>query len=121
VGGGVRRSNQPPLWALFGAGGMLSALLGWMLVFLTGLAAPLGILPGDHLGYEAVLAFARNPAGKAFLFLAVSLFLWHGAHRIFHSLHDLGVRASLPAQLACYGVALAGTLSAAGLLFVIGF
>ncbi|HSJ97349.1 MAG TPA: fumarate reductase subunit FrdD [Myxococcota bacterium] len=117
----MRRSNQPPLWALFGAGGMLSALVGWMLVFLTGLAAPLGILPGDHLDYASALAFARSPAGKAFLFLAVALFLWHGAHRIFHSVHDLGLRASLPAQLACYGVALAGTLSAAVRLFMIGF
>ena len=33
------RSNQPVFWLLFGAGGMLSALFGVGLVFVTGIAA----------------------------------------------------------------------------------
>ena len=36
------RSNAPIFWLLFGAGGMLSALLGAALVGITGLAGPLG-------------------------------------------------------------------------------
>jgi fumarate reductase subunit D len=39
----LKRSNAPIFWALFGAGGMLSALLGPMLVFITGIAVPLGV------------------------------------------------------------------------------
>jgi succinate dehydrogenase subunit D len=115
-------SMQPPLWMLFGAGGMLSALVGAALVFVTGLAAPLGILlPADALSYPHVLAFARNPLGKAFAFAVVSLFLWHAAHRIYHTLHDFGIHPGLLQWLACYGVALAATLIAALSLLSIGF
>ncbi|MBC8023291.1 MAG: fumarate reductase subunit FrdD [Burkholderiales bacterium] len=114
------RSKQPIFWLLFGAGGMLSALIGWMLVFITGIAIPLGIfLQPDLFSYEKVLAFHRHWAGKAFTFLVISLFLWHGAHRIFHSLHDLGVKAHAASAWACYGIAMTGTLAAAVLLLTI--
>jgi fumarate reductase subunit D len=118
----MKRSNQPVFWLLFGAGGMLSALIGAMLVFITGIAIPLGIfLPADLLSYENMLAFHRHWAGKAFVFVVISLFLWHGAHRIFHSLHDLGVHSKTASAIACYGIALMGTLAAASALLRIGF
>ncbi len=116
-----RRSNQPVFWALFGAGGMLSALVGAALVFVTGIAGPLGLEPHAVMSYDDVLAFSRNWAGKAFLFAVISLFLWHGAHRIFHTLHDFGIHTGAVAKLACYGVALLGTLGAAEALLKIGF
>lgn len=117
-----KRSTQPVFWLLFGAGGMLSALIGWMLVFITGIAIPLGIfLRPDLLSYENMLAFHRHWAGKAFVFVVISLFLWHGVHRIFHSLHDLGVHSKTASAIACYGVALMGTLAAASALLRIGF
>jgi len=108
----MKRSNQPIFWSLFGAGGMLAALIGPALVFITGIAAPAGALPG-LMSYPHALAFARNGIGKLFLFLVVSLFLWHAAHRIFHSLHDLGVHGGTLTKLLCYGPALAGTVAAA--------
>ena len=115
------RSIQPLPWVLFGAGGMLSALVGWMLVFITGVAIPAGIvLAPDLLSYQSVLAFERHWLGKAFTFAVISLFLWHGAHRIFHSLHDLGVKAHSASAWACYGFAFAGTLAAAAALLSIG-
>jgi fumarate reductase subunit D len=118
----VKRSNQPFFWLLFGAGGMLSALIGAMLVFITGVAAPLRLgLPASFMGYPNALAFARGIPGKLFLLAVVSLFLWHAAHRIYHSLHDLGIPAGTLASLACYGVALLGTLAAAAALLAIGF
>lgn len=117
----MKRSNQPPFWLLFGAGGMLSALVGWMLVLLTGIAAPLGIgVPAGFMSYANLLAFARSLPGKAFLFLVVALFLWHAAHRIHHSLHDLGVRTGVFTALACYGIAFLGSASAAVRLWMIG-
>ena len=113
----MKRSSQPIFWLLFGAGGMLSALIGSMLVFITGFALPLGIaFPQSAFSYDALLAFERHWAGAAFTFVVISLFLWHGIHRIFHSLHDLGVHARGTAAIACYGFAAAGTLTTAVLL-----
>jgi fumarate reductase subunit D len=118
----MRRSNAPIFWLLFGAGGMLSALLGPMLVFITGIAVPLGgPLPSGAMSYARMLPFAQHWAGKGFLFVVIALFAWHAMHRIFHSLHDLGIHAAGKAKLACYASALAITLVAAGALLSLGF
>jgi fumarate reductase subunit D len=47
------------------------------------------------------------------MFAVISLFLWHGVHRIFHSLHDFGVPARGASAVACYGIALLGSVAAA--------
>jgi fumarate reductase subunit D len=118
----LKRSNAPIFWALFGAGGMLSALLGPILVFITGLAVPLGmLLPADTMSYANMLTFAQNIIGKGFIFAIISLFLWHAAHRIFHSLHDVGIHAGIVAKLIFYGGAMVGTLITAYTLLAIGF
>jgi fumarate reductase subunit D len=118
----MQRSNAPIFWLLFGAGGMLAALFGTALVFLTGFAAPLGWPLGPQLmSYSHMLAFSRHWMGKGFIFAVVMLFAWHAMHRIYHSLHDVGVHAGLRAKLACYGVAMLLTLVAAGGLLAIGF
>lgn len=119
-----KRSNAPIFWSLFGAGGMLSALIGPALVFITGIAVPLGFLiASGAMDYPHMLAFARHWLGKIFIFVVIALFLWHSVHRIFHSLHDVGVdihKVMWP-KLLCYGFALAGTLIAAWALLSIGF
>lgn len=118
----MKRSNAPIFWLLFGAGGMLSALLGTMLVFITGIAAPTGwLLPPDLLSYPRVLALAQHWIGKSFLFAVIALFAWHAAHRIFHSLHDLGIHAGIIAKLVCYGGALAITLVTGASLLAVGW
>ncbi len=117
----MKRSNAPVFWLLFGAGGMLSALLGTALVFITGVAVPLGWpLPPDLLAYPRMLAFAQHGVGKAFLFVVIALFAWHAVHRIFHSLHDLGLRTGALAKALCYGGALLITLVAAISLLRLG-
>jgi len=118
----MKRSNAPIFWLLFGAGGMLSALLGTMLVFITGIAVPLGWpLRSDLMSYPRMLGFAQNWAGKGFLFVVIALFAWHAAHRIFHSLHDVGVHGGSLSKLACYGSALLITVAAAAGLLSLGF
>ena len=118
----MKRSNAPLFWGLFGAGGMLSALFGPMLVFITGIAVPLGLLlPREQMSYPRMLAFAQHWAGKGFLFAVIALFIWHAVHRIFHSLHDVGIRTGALAKLLCYGSALIVTLLALRSLLVIGF
>jgi fumarate reductase subunit D len=54
--------------------------------------------------------------GKLFLLAVIALFLFHGAHRIFHTLHDFGLRTGIAGWLACYGVAFGGSLTAAAAL-----
>ena len=118
----MKRSNAPIFWLLFGAGGMLAALLGPMLVFITGIAVPLGWpLHSELLSYARMLAFAQHWAGKGFLLVVIALFAWHAAHRIFHSLHDVGIHNGMVAKVATYGGALAITLIAALSLLSLGF
>ena len=109
----MKRSNKPIFWSLFGAGGMLSALVGPALILVTGIAAPLGYV---DLGYERMRGLAQNGLGKAALFLVISLFLFHGLHRMYHSLHDFGVHVGPGRKALFHGVAAAGSLAAALLL-----
>ncbi|KAF7600288.1 MAG: fumarate reductase subunit D [Candidatus Dactylopiibacterium carminicum] len=117
----LKRSHEPIFWLLFGAGGMLAAMLGAMLVFLLAFGVPSGLLPAEALSYTTMRDFAGNVFGKGFLFAVVALFFWHAVHRIFHSLHDIGIHAGLPARVLVYGTAAIGTLIAAAALLAIGF
>jgi fumarate reductase subunit D len=114
----VRRTHAPVFWLLFGAGGMLAALLGAVLVFITGIAVPLGWpLPADLLAYPRVLALAQGFVGKLVLLAVIALFAWHAAHRLLCTVHDFGIHKGLVAKGIAYGGALAVTLvTAASLL-----
>ncbi|MDW5416331.1 fumarate reductase subunit FrdD [Iodobacter sp. CM08] len=114
----LKRTNEPIFWLLFGAGGMLSALIGAMLVFITSFAVPLGILPAEVFSYANMQGFAQHFIGKVFLFAIIALFLWHAVHRIFHSLHDVGIHTGPLARLLCYGIAFVGTMLAGWALLV---
>lgn len=118
----MKRSNAPIFWALFGAGGMLSALTGPVLVFIIGLAMPLGLLvPSDLLSYPRMLVFAQHMAGKLVILTIIVLYLWHAAHRIYKSLHDVGIPPGSASRAACYGTALVGTLLALVGVLAVGF
>lgn len=118
----MKRSNAPFFWLMFGAGGMLSALLGTALVIITGLATPLGVGVGpDFMSYQRMLAFTQAAIGKGFVLVVIALFAWHAAHRIFHSLHDVGIPHGTPSKLACYGSAFLMTLVATYSLLRVGF
>jgi len=116
-----KRSNKPIFWSLFGAGGMLSALFGPMLVYITGIAVPLGLLNKETMRYERVLALAHNGLGKLAILAVISLFLFHGCHRMYHCLHDFGIHVTPGIKAAFHGFAAIGTIAAAWLLLSIGF
>lgn len=119
---GLKRSNEPIVWLLFGAGGMLSSVFGPVLVFITGIAVPLGLLlPADTMSYPKMLAFAHNFIGKGFIFAVISLFLWFAVHRVFHSLHEFGIHPSMGARLLSYGTAFVATVISAYVLLGLGF
>lgn len=118
----AKRSHEPIFWSLFGAGGVIAALVLPVLVVITGILWPLGLMPGDALGYERMHAFASSVIGPPVLFAVIVFTLWHAAHRIFHSLHDLGVHRGLGLwKLICYGAAFLGTVGVSVTLAMLQF
>ena len=117
----MKRSHEPIFWSLFGAGGMLSALVAPILILVTGIIVPIGWMPPQALAYSRVLGFAQHWFGKLLVLAVISLFLFHAVHRIYHGLHDIEVHAGTGAMIAAYGSAVLGTLVAAYLLLAIGF
>lgn len=117
----MKRSRAPIFWLLFGAGGMLSALTGPALVLVTGIAAPLGWRSAPGLmGYAQMKGLLSGPIAGTLAFVVVALFAWHAAHRIFKTLHDLGLGHGAGAKAACYGSAMALTAISAAALFALG-
>jgi fumarate reductase subunit D len=117
----MKRSHEPIVWSLFGAGGMLSALIGPALILVTGVLVPAGILlPEDTMSFARMHALAGHWIGKAFIAAVISLFLWHGMHRVYHTLHDVGVHGGNAMKVACYGTALVATLASVALVMVTG-
>ena len=117
----MKRSNKPIFWSLFGAGGILSALIGPVLVFVTGIAVPLGLLlPRETMSYERMLAFVRGGFGKLAVLAVISLFLFHGLHRMHHVLHDFGIHVGAGLTALFHGLAVAGTLACIYWLVAVG-
>jgi fumarate reductase subunit D len=115
----AKRSIEPLLWMLFSAGGVLAALLMPSLVFLFGLAFPLGWLSPP--GHEHLLAVLHHPLTRIVLFLLCTLSLLHWAHRFRYTLYD-GLQIKHLNELInvlCYGAAMAGSVAAGVLLWQI--
>ena len=113
----IRRPIEPLLWLLFSAGGVMSALLAPVVLFLFGIAFPLGWLsPPDH---ARVLSVIGHPLARLAIFVVCSLSLFHWAHRFRYTLYDgLQIKHLNEAiNSACYGGAIAGTLVAAYLVW----
>ena len=113
----VKRSPEPFLWMLFSAGGVLAALMIPVLLFLFGVAFPLGWLaPPSH---EHLLALIRHPLARVVLFVLCALSLFHWAHRFRYTLYDgLQIKhLNEVINLVCYGGAVGGSIVAAYLLW----
>ena len=113
----MARSNKPIVWSLFAGGGTFAAFLTPVMIVVTGLAIPLGLLPTEALAYEQVLAVAQHPVGKGLIFLSIFLPAWHAAHRLRITAHDFGIRADGTVMAVCYGLAVLATLIAIFALF----
>ncbi len=113
----MKKSNEPFWWALFGAGGAFSALCLPALLFLNGLAIPLGLIEAPR--FETVSALVQHPLTRLFLFALISLSLFHWGHRFRFTLYD-GLQLKhlhLPVGILCYGSAIVGTTIAAFILW----
>ena len=114
----MAKSNEPIWWSLFSAGGVVAAFLVPVLILITGIAWPLGLLPGDALEFARMQALLSHPLTRVFCFVLISLPLFHWAHRFRFTLVDVGLKSmhTLIAVL-CYGAAIAGTIAAAVILW----
>ena len=112
-----KRSNEPFLWLLFSAGGVVAAMLIPIHLFLFGLAFPLGWLNGPS--YQSLLELMRHPFTRLYLFVLCALSLFHWAHRFRYTLYD-GLQIKHLNELIntfCYGGAVLGTVLTAYLLW----
>ncbi len=116
----MRRSREPIIWALFGGGGMASALFLPVLILVLFVAVPLGWVEGA--AFADLQALVRHPLTRLSLLILVSLCWFHWAHRFRYTLYD-GLQLSHLNHLIAvltYGIATAGTVVGAYLLWGIG-
>ena len=112
----IKRSAEPLLWMVFSAGGVVAALVLPMLLFLFGVAFPLGwITPPSVMHLSSVIG---HPLTRLALVLVCTVSLFHAAHRFRYTLYD-GLQIKHLNEiiaLACYGSAIAGSLVSVYLL-----
>lgn len=112
-----RRQLEPLAWLLFSAGGVLAALVLPVLVFLFGLAFPLGWIAQPD--YVHLVVLVRPVPVRLAIWIFCVLSLLHWAHRFRYTLYD-GLQVKHLDEMintACYGGALGGALLAAIVLW----
>ncbi len=101
----MARSNEPLWWAPFFAGAGISALFMPITIVLT-IFAGFGWIDAYDLR-----RLMTNPLVRIYLFLLISLSLFHAVHRFRFILIDFGLKSARQAvALFCYGFAIVGTL-----------
>jgi fumarate reductase subunit D len=111
------RSPEPFAWLAFSAGGVASAVFAPALLFLFGLALPLGWFSPDHGHLLDVLG---HPLSRLVLLGVLVAGLFHFAHRFRYTLYD-GLQLARFATVitaGCYGVAMLGSAVAAYVFFI---
>ena len=105
----MRPSNEPFFWAMFSAGGVIIALLLPVLIVITGF-----VVPAEAIEFDQLDRLFNNVLVRLII-LGVAFFSFvHAAHRLRHTLKDLGLRSvATPLAVLCYAAALAGTVWAA--------
>ncbi|MDE3001289.1 MAG: fumarate reductase subunit D [Gemmatimonadota bacterium] len=112
--------TEPFWWGMFSMGGVVAALLIPVHVFFIGLAVPLGLIDKNLLEFSRMKSLLANPLVKIYLFVLIVPPLFHAAHRIRFSLHEMGIRKLLLSlDVLCYGGALLGTAVTLYVLLVI--
>ena len=111
------RRLTPFLWTLFSAGGTIAAFLFPIHLFLIGVAFPLGWVSAPS--YDTFRLLLQHPVTRIYLFVLISLPLFHWAHRFRYTLYDGLQLYHLTVFIAviCYGAALGGSALAAYTLF----
>lgn len=100
-------SSEALWWALFSAGGVMAALFVPAIIFVTGF-----LLPSDpDTAYERIHGVVSWWPVRIVLVGVLVFSFFHCAHRVRHTLMDLGLRDQEAAlKWLCYGAALAGSV-----------
>jgi fumarate reductase subunit D len=104
------RSHKPIVWGLFAAGGTVAAFVLPMLILITGTGVGLGLVPESTLQYDNLRAVLTHSLTRLVVFGVLFLMLWHAAHRLRITAHDLGVRADTLVATVVYAAAGLGSL-----------
>lgn len=114
----TQRRAEPVVWLMFSTGGVLAAVFLPVLVFLFGLAFPLGWLaPPDH---AQLLAVVGHPLTFVVLLGMFVLLLVHSAHRFRYTLYDgLQIKMQDTVAVLCYGVAVIGAVASVVVLWTV--
>ena len=104
---------EPVLWGIFSACGFISAFLLPVTIVVLMFAVPFGLWPAERIGYDAFRASFSDLFVRLFWFVLIGGSLFHGMHRLRHSLLDAGLRKVEPLlNIVLYGIAILGTLAA---------
>jgi fumarate reductase subunit D len=106
-----RTPADPFWWSLFAAGGTVAALFVPIHILIHGIALPAGLVPESAVSYERMRALLQSPWVRLYLFVLITLPLYHWAHRFHYLLEDLGLhRGKGVIAVLCYGAAVVVTL-----------
>jgi fumarate reductase subunit D len=78
------------LWSIFSAGGFIAAFLLPVLIYVVGIAYPLGLWPVTS-GDPTTLILDHHHLGTLFLFVTVAGSLYHGIFRFQSTLGEIGL------------------------------
>jgi fumarate reductase subunit D len=109
--------NEAIFWTMFSTGGVVSAFLVPVFLFIFFLAPPLGIMRAPR--YDHLIWLLSLPLVRLFLFVLCTMSLFHWAHRFRFTLYD-GLQVKHLNELIfafCYGGAALGSVIAGYLLW----
>ena len=107
------------LWGVFSVGGFIAAFLLPVLIYMVGIAYPLGLWPIS--GQDPTTSILNHHhLGTLFLFVTVAGSLYHGIYRFQSTLTELGLaRAKRALEALGYLIVIVGILAAAYYLLML--
>ena len=110
---------QGLLWVGFANAAALGALIVPAHILVQGVLGPLGIVPSFDHRYSTFASAISDPFVKIYLLVVIAASFYLFGHRTRYVVHELGVHGKLAVGVVLYGLAAAGTLLAAYLLFTL--
>jgi fumarate reductase subunit D len=107
------------LWGVFSVGGFIAAFLLPVLIYIVGIAYPLGLWPIS--GQDPTTSILNHHhLGTLFLFVTVAGSLYHGIYRFQSTLTELGLaRAKRALEALGYLIVIVGILAVAYYLLML--